>query len=72
MYCLAWFPSSLTSASAAGVISSNGEAGNSLAGGASGGSIILNTATLNGKGRITANGGPGEHTCTVVWINIAN
>lgn len=41
------------------MISSNGEDGTNLAGGASGGSIILNTVTLNGKGKITAHGGQG-------------
>ncbi|KAL4226615.1 hypothetical protein ACF0H5_014598 [Mactra antiquata] len=45
-----------------GIISSNGEPGTSLAGGASGGSVILNTEIFNGKGKITANGGSGSDT----------
>jgi len=43
-----------------GVISCNGDAGTSQAGGASGGSIILNAQTFNGKGKVSANGGAGK------------
>ena len=42
------------------MISSNGEPGKDMVGGASGGSIILNTATFNGKGTLQVNGGDGE------------
>ncbi|WAR26294.1 hypothetical protein MAR_011998 [Mya arenaria] len=42
-----------------GIISCNGQKGSSTVGGASGGSIILNTVNFNGKGKITANGGAG-------------
>ncbi|KAL4230250.1 hypothetical protein ACF0H5_010636 [Mactra antiquata] len=45
-----------------GVISSNGGDTESLAGGASGGSIVINTVTFNGKGKLTANGGKGSST----------
>ena len=43
-----------------GIISSNGQDGDNLAGGASGGSILLTASSFTGAGQITANGGKGR------------
>lgn len=53
-----------------GVISCSGEDGTSQAGGASGGSIILNAHTFNGKGKVMANGGAGkaDNSCLVFIV----